>query len=134
MKSKSLCIATLAVDLTCSAFAADYKDLAAQGYRWVGVDGPYACTTEPELQRISSYRTDGSELQMVKDLEAYYLIPESIAYVVKNDRGTGMSQIQLAGITRPLRTYTRFLSQRPIADIYGVIETPENSGPVAGRG
>lgn len=71
---------------------------------------------------------------MVEDLEAYYLIPGSIVYVVKNDPGTGMSQIQLAGIIRPLWTYTRFLSQRPIADIYGVIETPENSGFIPSTG
>ena len=120
--------AIFAVGLTCTAFAADYKDLVAEGYRWVTVDGPFACTTEPEVQRITNHRSDATELQMVEDLQAYYLIPGTLVQVVRNDPETGMSEIQLGGITRPLWTYTSFLSTRPIDDTYGVIETPENSG------
>ena len=128
MKSEILGLATVVIGLACSALAADYKDLAAQGYRWVIVDGPYACTTESEVQRITVHRTDASELKMVEGLEAYYLIPGSIVYVRNNDSVTGMSEIQLTGVTRPLWTYTRFLSTRPVEDIYGVIETPKSSG------
>ena len=128
MKSKILGFATVVVGLACSAFAADYKDLAAQGYRWATVEGPYACTTESEVQRITAHRTDATELEMVEGLEAYYLMPGSIVYVRKNDPATGMSEIKLTGVTRPLWTCTRFLSTRPIEDIYGVIETPKSSG------
>jgi hypothetical protein len=39
-----------------------------------------------------------------------------------------MSQIRLAGITRDLWTYTKYLSNRPISDPYGIVETPENAG------
>jgi hypothetical protein len=42
----------------------------------------------------------------------------------------GMSEILLAGITRPLWTYTKFLSARPIHDTYGTVETPDNAGLV----
>ena len=35
----------------------------------------------------------------------------------------GMSEILLGGIAKPLWTYTKFLSTRPIRDIYGIVET-----------
>ena len=128
MKFRILVFATIGFGLTCPAFAVDYKDLAARGYRWVAVNGPYACTTEQAVQRITSHRTDATELEMVEDIEAYYLIPGTIVRVVQNDPATGMSEIQLGGITRSLWTYTKFLSTRPIPDTYEAIETPENSG------
>jgi hypothetical protein len=128
MNYKILGFAAFALELTGTAFAADYKKLAAEGYRWVTVNGPYACTTEQEVQRISSHRTDATELQMIEDVQAHYLIPGTIVQAVRNDPATGMSEIQLGGFTRPLWTYTKFLSTRPIEDTYGVIETPENSG------
>jgi hypothetical protein len=57
MKFKILVFATIGFGLTCTAFAVDYKDLAAKGYRWVIVNGPYACITERGVQRITSHRT-----------------------------------------------------------------------------
>jgi hypothetical protein len=128
MKFKILVFATIGFGLTCTAFAVDYKDLAAKGYRWVAVNGPYACTTEQEVRRITGHRTDATELQMVEDIQAYYLIPGTIVRLVQNDPVTGMPEIQLGGITRFLWTYTKFLSTRPIPDTYEVVETPENSG------
>jgi hypothetical protein len=98
MKFRILVFATIGFGLTCTAFAVDYKDLAAKGYRWVTVNGPYACTTEQAVQRITGHRTDATELQMVEDIEAYYLIPGTIVRVVQNDPATGMSEIQLGGI------------------------------------
>jgi hypothetical protein len=128
MKSRILVFATICFGLTWAAHAANYTDLAAQGYRWITVDGPYACPTEQDLQRITSHRTDAVELQMIENLQAYYLIPGTLVQVVKDNPATGMSQIRLGGITSDLWTYTKFLSKRPIADPYGVIENPENSG------
>ena len=69
---------------------------------------------------------------MVEDIEAYYLIPGTIVRVAQSDPATGMSEIQLGGITRLLWTYTNFLTTRPMQDTYGVIETPENSGLIPG--
>ena len=37
-------MAAVSLGLTCTAFADNYSDLAAQGYLWATVDGPYACT------------------------------------------------------------------------------------------
>jgi hypothetical protein len=31
--------------LGCTCLAEDYSALAAQGYRWVTVNGPYSCTS-----------------------------------------------------------------------------------------
>jgi hypothetical protein len=39
-----------------------------------------------------------------------------------------MSEILLGGITRSLWTYNKFLTARPIRDIYGIIETPDTAG------
>ena len=68
---------------------------------------------------------------MVEDIETYYLIPGTIVRLVRNDPATGMSEIQLGGITRSLWTYSKFLSARPIPDTYEVIETPESSGLIS---
>jgi hypothetical protein len=67
---------------------------------------------------------------MVENLRAYYLIPGTLALVIQDDHADGMSEILLAGITRPLWTYTKFLTARPVHDTYGVIETPDNAGLV----
>ena len=68
--------------LTCMALADHYKDLAAQGYRWVTVDGPFACTAEQDVQRIVAHHTDATELQAVQTIQCYYLIPGTVVQVI----------------------------------------------------
>jgi hypothetical protein len=114
--------------LTYRGFADKYSDLAAQGYRWVTIDGPYACTTEQDVQRIAGHRDDVTELHMVESVRCYYLIPGAIVQLSKKDPARGMSEMRLGSINRSLWTYTRFLSKQPVQDTYGVIEMPENSG------
>jgi len=128
MKLRILVFFGISFGLTYTAFAADYSALAAQGYRWVTIDGPYACLSQEDVKKITNHHTDETELQMVDDLQAYYLIPGAIAQVVQDDPASGMTQVRFGGITRDLWTYTKFLSKRPVEDPYGVIETPENSG------
>ena len=128
MKLRILVITAVSFGLTCAALAANYSDLVTQGYRWITVNGPFACDSQQDVQRITGHRTDAVELQMIENLQAYYLIPGTLVQVVKDDAATGMSQIRLGGITRDLWTYTKFLSKRPIEDPYGVIENPQNSG------
>ena len=65
---------------------------------------------------------------MVEEGGAYYLIPGAIVRVLEENPMTGMSEIHLAGIAKPLWTNAKFLSPHPIRDMFGVIETPENSG------
>jgi hypothetical protein len=57
-------MALVSLGLTFTAFADKYSDLAAQGYRWATVNGPYACTTEQDVQRITAHHTDATELLM----------------------------------------------------------------------
>jgi hypothetical protein len=114
----------------CTALANNYSDLAAQGYRWAIVDGPYVCTSEQDVQRIVGHHTDETELHMVESIRCYYLIPGTIVQVIREDPANGMSEIRLGSITRSLWTYSRFLSKHPVHDTYGDIETPENSGLV----
>ena len=128
MKLAISIMTAVSLGLTCTALADNYGTLAAKEYRWVTVHGPYASTTEQGVRRITAHRTDATELQMVEDGQAYYLIPGTIVRVVKEDPANGMSQMQLGGLTTSLWTYTRFLSKHPIQDTYGIIETPENSG------
>ena len=68
---------------------------------------------------------------MVEQLRAYYLVRGVLIHVVKEDEASGMTQIQIAGITTDLWTLASFLSKHPIIDAYGVIETPESSGLIA---
>ena len=134
-----LAVSVIGLSLITSALADDLprmgysegtpvKDLVANGYRWVTVDGPYACVTEPEVQKITSNRTDLVELHMVEEGRAYYLIPGTLVRVTRDDQATGMSEILLGGITKPLWTYNKFLTARPIRDIYGIVETPDTAG------
>ena len=119
----------VSMGLVCTVLGdTNYSALAAQGYRWVTVNGPYACTTEQDAKRIAAHHTDAIELQVVENIECYYLIPGTIVQVIKEDPPRGISEIRLGSITRSLWTYSRFLSKRPVKDTYGVIETPENSG------
>ena len=104
------------------------KDLVAKGYRWVTVDGPYACATEQEVRKITSNRTDLVELQMVEEGRAYYLVPGTLVRVTQDDQANGMSEILLGGITKALWTDNKFLTARPIRDIYGIVETPDTAG------
>jgi hypothetical protein len=106
------------------------EDLVAKGYRWVTVDGPYAGATEGEARKITSNRTDFVELQMVAEGRAYYLIPGTLVRVTHDDSANGMSEVLLGGITKPLWTYNKFLTDRPIRDIYGIVETPDTAGLV----
>ena len=114
--------------LSCTALADNYGDLAAQGYRWITVNGPYACGTHQDVQRIVGHHTDETELHMVEEIRCYYLIPGTIVQVIKEDPANGMSKIRLGSVSRSLWTYSRFLSKNPVQDTYGIIETPENSG------
>jgi hypothetical protein len=45
-------MAMAGLGLAYSAFAADFKNLAEEGYRWVTVNGPYACGTEQEVNEL----------------------------------------------------------------------------------
>jgi hypothetical protein len=123
-----LSIAASAVLLTSAGLAARYDDLAAKGYRWVTVDGPYACPSKDDLRRITKHQTDEMELHMTEQLRAYYLIEGAIVQVVLEDATSGMSQIHAAEITPDVWTLTRFLSRRPIKNTYGEIEPPKTLG------
>jgi hypothetical protein len=144
MKIGLLVVSVIGLSVTCTIWANDLpsleyspgipvKDLVAKGYRWVTVDGPYACVTEQDVRQITSDHNDLRELHMVENLRAYYLIPGTLALVIQDDHADGMSEILLAGITRSLWTYTKFLTARPIPDTYGVIETPDNAGLIDPR-
>ncbi len=128
MKPRILIIAATSLNLTCLALADDYSDLAAQGYRWVTVDGPYACATKQDARRMAGHHTDAAELQVVADLRCYYLIPGAIAQVLNENPIDGMSEIRLGTVAGALWTHTRFLSKQPIRNTFGIIETPTSSG------
>jgi hypothetical protein len=139
MQIKMLVVSLVSLGIIGSALADDLpkigylkkipiKELAANGYRWVTVNGPYACSTEEGVRRITSNRTDLRELHMVEDGGAYYLIPGTLVRVIRDDEANGMSEILLGGFERKLWTYNKFLTARPIRDIYGIVETPDTAG------
>jgi hypothetical protein len=57
-------------------------------------------------------------------LRVYYLVRGTLVKVVKEEPASGLTEIQIAGIIPELWTLSRFLSTRPIPDLYGLIETP----------
>jgi hypothetical protein len=122
-------ITAISMNFAGTALATDYAALAAQGYRWVSANGPYACSKSEDVERIVAHHTDAAELDVVQNAACYYLIPGTIAKVISEDPARGISQIQLGNITIPLWTYSRFLSKTPIPDTAGVIETPDAADP-----
>jgi hypothetical protein len=127
MRVPIIVLAAAAVGLGSTASADPDKDLATQGYRWVAVDGPYACPSKDDLQEITGHRTDQLVVKMVSDLRAYYLVRGVIVQVVQEDAASGMSEIHLPGGFRTFWTLKRFLSRSPIRDTFGVVETPTTS-------
>jgi hypothetical protein len=124
----TLLLPIVAVGMASKALARDYKDLVAEGYRWVLLDGPYACPTKEDLRRITREQSDLNELHMVEQVRAYFLIQGALVKVIQEDGSTGMAEIRAAGIKIDLWTYNKFLSRRPIKNAYAAIETPETSG------
>jgi hypothetical protein len=41
--------------------------LVEKGYRWATVNGPYGCATEQAARRVTSRRTDLTELHLMED-------------------------------------------------------------------
>ena len=121
-------VAAATAALVSTGLSANYSNLVEQGYRWISVDGPYGCPSQDDLQQITKNRGDLEELQMVEQLRAYYIVRGALVHVVKEDATSGLTQIQIPGISSELWTRASFLSKRPIVDAYGVIETPETSG------
>jgi hypothetical protein len=132
MNAKTAVFGAIVFGLSSAALSINDTELGNE-YRWIVVDGPYACPSKEDLHHITNHHTDETELQMVDELRAYYLIAGTIVQLVREDSSSGMSQIHLGGITRDLWTYTRFLSKRPVTDPYGVIETPESAGLVSAQ-
>jgi hypothetical protein len=127
MRVPTIVLAAAVVGLGSTASADPYKDLAAQGYRWVIVDGPYACPSKGDLREITRHRTGLVELKMVQDLRACYLIRGGIIQVIQEEAASGMSEIHVPGHPRTFWTLKRFLSRSPIRDTLGVVETPTTS-------
>jgi len=128
--SAILSITAAVIGLTSAGLTANYDDLAAKGYRWVTIDGPYGCPAKDDLQQIAKKPTDETELQMIKQHRAYYLLRGDIVKLIQEDPASGISRIHVAGITTDLWTPTKFLSKRPVENAFGVVETPETSGLV----
>jgi hypothetical protein len=129
MKLLTMLLAMIvAVVMASTVLALDYKNIVAEGYRWVSIDGPYACPAKEDLRRMDREASDIDEVHMIEQVRAYYLIQGALVKVIQEDGNAGMVQIHAAGINRDLWTYSKYLSRRPIKDTYATIETPETSG------
>ena len=128
-----LSVATAAAGLVSAGLAANYDHLIRQGYRWVSVDGPLACVSKDDLRQMIGKPSDELTLKMVEEVRAYYLIRGSMVRVVAQETSSGLSQINIPGITQNLWTLTKFLTKQPIRDIIGRIETPGMLGGATPR-
>jgi hypothetical protein len=109
-----------------ATLAADYKDWAAQGYRWSLVSGLHAYRNKDDAKIERSRRENKSVSEEVR--YAYYLRPGKLVLVVASDAAAGVSQIRMGGISSDLWTPTKYLSTRPVKNSLGKIETPETAG------
>ena len=127
-----LATAAAALGLTSTAVADKYDDLVKKGFRWVNTDGPFACPSKEDVQRMikdqsdTNPRSEADELHMVEQLRAYFLIRGAIVQVVQEDKASNMAQFSAAGLNGTFWTLDKFLSKRPIQNIIGVIDTPAN--------
>jgi hypothetical protein len=126
MNPKTVVFGAIVFSLASTALSINDTKSLAKEYCWIVADGPFACHSKEDLRQITKHHTDETELQMVDQLRAYYLVSGTIVQLVQEDSASGMSQIHIAEITSDLWTFTRFLSKRPLMDPYGVIETPEH--------
>ena len=124
MKIATLLSLAAAVGLESGALAAPYDGLSVKGYRWVTIDGPYACPSKHDLRLIIKHRADET---VIERLTAYYLTEGAIVQLVQEDAAAGMSKIHSADIGPDVWTLTKFLSKRPIKNIDGEIEVPQRS-------
>jgi hypothetical protein len=131
---RTIACTTFALLLMLNGFAANYDDLLKQGYRWVTVDGPYACVSVDDLRKVTRGGGDELQLKLVEQLKAYYLIQGTMVQVVKEDKSLGVSQIRIDGITTPLWTRNEYLSRHPLKSIMGRIETLPTSTPSGSPG
>lgn len=127
MKVPVLSLAVLIiVGILSAAFAADYKEWVAQGYRWSSVSGLHAYLSKDDAKNDRSRRDKSSVSEKVR--YAYYLRPGKIVLVIGTDTADGLSEIRMGGITSDLWTATKNLSMRPVKNAVGKIETPETAG------
>ena len=124
-RTAALLVTVIAYGLISSGLGANDNDLAAKGYRWVTVDGPYGCPSRDDLQKITSNRTDRLELQFIEELRAYYIVRGELVKIIQEDAAAGVSQVHSDQMTRDVWTLSKFLSKNPIRDAYGGIEFPE---------
>jgi hypothetical protein len=127
MRIRSIIAVAITISgLTSAALGDKYDDLVRKGYRWVSTDGPFACPSKDDLQRIVKNQNDENEIRMVEQLKAYFLVRGALVQVVQEDKSFGMTQFSGGGLS--CWTLTKFLSKRPIANLTGTIETPVPSG------
>jgi len=119
-----IAIGAAAIRLTSTGFSDQYDDLVRKGYRWVTSDGPFACRSKEDLQRISKDQSEENTLRMVSQGGVYFLIQGAIVQVAQEDKASGMAQIHWDGIVGNLWMPSSFLSKRPILNILGTIATP----------
>jgi hypothetical protein len=116
----------VAIGMASTASARDYHDLVAEGYRWVTIDGPYACPAKEDLRQITRNQSDLNELHMVEEVRAYFLIRGALVKIIQQDARTGM-ELQLpnetgelfpgayALVTLQVNEYWRFLYSLPVS-------------------
>jgi hypothetical protein len=130
MKPADLFSAVMAmVGLAPTSLAADYADWVAKGYRWSLVGGPYAYVAKEDAKNGGS-RFAGKSVSETID-HAYYLRPGKVVLVVETDPASGLSKIRMGGVVEDLWTATKNLSRHPLADMLGIIETPDTEGILA---
>ena len=99
--SAILSITAAVIGLTSAGLTANYDDLAAKGYRWVTIDGPYGCPAKDDLQQIVKKPTDETELQQPPATS----LQSSLILHRKTDIGINLIAVFCAATAGYLTTY-----------------------------
>jgi hypothetical protein len=88
-----IAIGAVTIWLTSIGFSDQYDDLVKKGYRWITSDGPFACRSKEDLQRIIKDQSDENTLRMVSRGGVYFLIQGVIVQVAQEDKTSGPAQM-----------------------------------------
>jgi hypothetical protein len=84
--SPPLLTAIITAVLASTGLPANDEAFIKEGYRWTAANGPFACPAKGDLQTLIKHPDDGTRLQMVEQLRAYYyLVRGTMVKVVQEE-------------------------------------------------
>jgi hypothetical protein len=71
MNAQTVIFGALVFGLASAALSINDAKPAANEYRWIVADGPYASPSKGDLRQITKYHTDETEVRIVDELRGH---------------------------------------------------------------